>query len=174
MSASRAQALSSALVAGPDQTLLARGAARRAEPSAGARLPQFERVKGRILIVCPRRGERIRLERVLAQEGYEVVFAETAERALQRTSQERFDLLIAEERLPVFSGLELVRALAAQPARPEAILLCDSPTPEAERLARELGAHAYLARPFQILALLSACDSGVRAAQLRSKKRLVH
>lgn len=131
-------------------------------------------MKGRILIVCPQRGERIRLERVLGQESYEVVFAESAERALQRTSQERFDLLIAEEQLPGLGGLDLVRALTAQPARPATILLCDSPTPEAERLARELGAHAYLARPFRILELLSACDSGVRAAQLRSKKRVVH
>jgi CheY-like chemotaxis protein len=131
-------------------------------------------VKGRILIVCPQRAERIRLERVLRQEGYEVVFAESAERALQRTSQELFDLLIAEEQLPGLGGLELVRALAAQPARPVAILLCDSPTAEAERLAAELGAQAYLARPFRILDLLSACQSGVRAAQLRSKRRLVH
>ena len=131
-------------------------------------------MKGRILIVCPQRGERIRLERVLGREGYEVVFAESAERALQHTSQERFDLMIAEEQLPGLGGLDLVRALAAQPARPAAILLCDSPTPEAERLARELGAHGYLARPFRILELLSACDSGVRAAQLRSKKRVVH
>ncbi len=131
-------------------------------------------MKGRILIVCPQRGERIRLERVLGQEGYEVSFAKSAERALQRISRERFDVLIAEEDLPGLAGLELIRALAAQPARPAAILLCDSPTPEAEPLAKELGAHAYLARPFRILELLSACDSGVRAAQLRSKRRLVH
>ena len=53
------------------------------------------------------------LEMVLGEEGYNVNLAGTGELAMEAFKQKRFDLLVADLRLPDIDGMEVIKQLKA-------------------------------------------------------------
>ena len=57
--------------------------------------------------------ELVRLH--LARDGYTVTLAATGEEALKKARRERFDLIVLDLMLPGMDGLEVAKALKAEP-----------------------------------------------------------
>lgn len=90
---------------------------------------------------------------VLVSEGFEVDAAADGRQALDRVAERRPALLVLDLTLPLMSGPDLIAALRRQDGPPPPILVI-SGAGDAPRKARELGAFAYLQKPFDIDMLL--------------------
>ena len=87
---------------------------------------------------------------ILGREGYEVACVVDGESALRRLRSDPPDVLMLDVMLPGMNGFEVlksVRADAALSALPVVILTAKTQAQD-RRLAEELGAQAYIAKPF--------------------------
>lgn len=92
------------------------------------------------------------LEAFLRREGHVVATATTGETALARLEAgEAFDVLVVDKNLPGMNGLELIRR--AREMRPElgAIVITGYPSVASSRESDQVGAGAYLIKPFRSL-----------------------
>lgn len=112
-------------------------------------------MKPRVLIV----DDEALLVRTLSQAfrdaGYEVKAtgnAEDAEELLDR--EERFDVLLLDNRLPGKSGVELLSGRSSRPAR-RLVLMTAYDTDDIQSKSVELGVDLYLRKPFDLGKLLS-------------------
>ena len=90
------------------------------------------------------------VQKVLTREGYEVAVAADGEQALRLAASFRPELIILDIMLPKVHGMDVLKALAAGEADGRAgVIVCSAKTfkPEFEQ-ARELGAFAFLPKPF--------------------------
>ncbi|HSE31777.1 MAG TPA: response regulator [Pyrinomonadaceae bacterium] len=104
--------------------------------------------ENRVLILVVERNPAVqRLERYfLEQAGYDVEFAKDGLIALERTRELKPAILVAEILVPALDGLSLCRALKADPATSQILVLIFSHL-HAEDRAREAGADAFLIKP---------------------------
>jgi response regulator of citrate/malate metabolism len=88
-------------------------------------------------------------------EGFVVVGeAHTGEEAQRLVAEARPDLLLLDMYLPDFSGLDLVRRLAAAgDSVPDFLLVTAARDIDSVRTAMQLGAFYYLVKPFSVVAL---------------------
>mgnify|MGYP000291884089 CR=1 FL=1 len=88
--------------------------------------------------------------RLLARHGCRVAEATGRTAALDVLGRCRFELVIADLRLPDGDGLEVVRAARAAANAPAVIVVTGFPSEETRRQALAAGAAAYLTKPFPI------------------------
>ena len=117
-------------------------------------------VNPRVLVVDDYPGARYRRMRILQDDGgFDVAEAAMGREALHRAAAERFDLVVLDVHLPDISGLEVCRALRAEPRLAGVPILMVSAVAdkdEAERLALEAGATAFIPDHADAAAFLSA------------------
>jgi DNA-binding response OmpR family regulator len=111
-----------------------------------------------LLIVDIDDARRHGLMQTLEGEGYEVVGADSFQRARQLLKETAPDLLITEAHLKEFNGLQLV--ISRRGPIPT-IVLAEVPDPVLETEARQLGAEC-LARPFSLAALLELVEKALQ------------
>lgn len=100
----------------------------------------------------------------LQREGFSVVEARDGDEALEWLGPGVLDgapdrlpaLVISDIRMPHFSGLEILQAVQVLRRKVPVILVTAFGDPETHALARELGAHRVLDKPFEIADLLAA------------------
>ena len=109
-----------------------------------------------ILIVDDEKNMRASLRTVLADEGYEVREAESAEQALQFLAQEEFFMVVTDARLGGMSGYEFLPKARAQWPDLPIIMITAYATPKLAVDAIRAGAIDYLAKPFAPEELLHA------------------
>ena len=115
-----------------------------------------------ILVVDDERSQREILELILAGEGYDVTMASSGEAALKFVQDRRFDLVLTDLKMTGMSGLELLEKLTAFDKSIMVILLTAHGTVDSAFEAKELGAFAYLQKPYDREKLL---DTVGRALQ---------
>jgi DNA-binding response OmpR family regulator len=99
------------------------------------------------------------IERVLADEGYEVTRTACGEYACELLTNPAFSLIITDFRLPTADGLEITRASHRLfPKRP-IIMMSAYGTEETVESALEGGASVFLHKPFALEDLLSNVQS---------------
>lgn len=104
----------------------------------------------RILVVDDETDLDRMLQLHLEAEGYQVVTATSGSEALTALSEDHFDLLIVDIKIPDVSGLDLVRA-ARQIDRNTAIIIMTAyASVETVVEALRLGADDFLIKPFRI------------------------
>jgi two-component system chemotaxis response regulator CheY len=108
----------------------------------------------RILVVDDDESIRAVLDMALADEGYEVIEAENGVQglALARTAQP--DLILLDMRMPVMDGWAFAQAYKQEEGRQVALIVFTAATNAAQRAA-EVGADAYLTKPFKVPDLLT-------------------
>jgi DNA-binding response OmpR family regulator len=94
-------------------------------------------------------------DRLLRRQGYRTITAATLQAALAALDRERPDLIIADLRLSDGDGLDVVRAARARLRPPPVIVVTGFASGESRRQALDVGATAYLAKPFSTSALVS-------------------
>jgi two-component system phosphate regulon response regulator PhoB len=102
----------------------------------------------------------------IASDQYEVLEAKDGEEAWQLAQQHRPVVAVLDVRMPARSGLDVTRAIKADPelARMHVILLTAHGREEDVRAGLEAGADLYLTKPFSPLQLLTAVEEALRRA----------
>ena len=88
------------------------------------------------------------LEMVLTEEGYDVYLAGTGGMALEAFKDKRYDLLVADLRLPDMDGMEVIRKVKAEKPDTEVLVITGYGTAATAVEAMKLGAHDFLPKPF--------------------------
>ena len=123
----------------------------------------------RILLIEDDPGIRDTLQRVLAEEGHDVIVEERGDTGLQRASKDAFNLIITDLRLPGLGGLELVRQLHGIQPRLPIILITAFGTTETAIEATKLGAYDYVLKPFHVPDLLHLVRKAADSNRLMSE-----
>ena len=105
-------------------------------------------------------------ERILREEGFEVVSVTDGETALVRMADVDPDLVIADVFLPVHSGFELCRAVKSKHRHVRVILTAGLLEPFDEEEARRAGCDAILKKPFEASLVMQTIRPLVHDAQL--------
>ena len=86
----------------------------------------------------------------LRAQGYGVIVAKDGMHALELLARERVDLIITDLNMPNLDGFELVKIIRSDHELNElpVIILSSLDSEEEKRLGKQLGANAYLVKPF--------------------------
>jgi DNA-binding NtrC family response regulator len=88
------------------------------------------------------------LEMILSEEGYEVNLAGTGELAMKAFKEKRFDLLVADLRLPDMNGMDVIKQVKEQEPETEVIVITGYGTTAKAVKAMKMGVHDFLPKPF--------------------------
>ena len=85
---------------------------------------------------------------ILSEEGYQVDTCLSARDSLRRLDRERFDMLVADLRMPDMDGIDLIER--AKRKRPElaVVVITGYPSVETAVTTTKLGAAEYVPKPF--------------------------
>jgi len=102
------------------------------------------------------------LEMVLTEEGYAVNLAGTGALALELFKQKRYDLLVADLRLPDIDGMEVIKKIKAEKPETEVIVITGYGTASTAVEAMKLGARDFLPKPFTEEQIKESIDSALK------------
>ena len=88
------------------------------------------------------------LEMVLTEEGYQVNLAGTGELAMKAFQEKKFDLLVADLRLPDINGMEVIKQVKERKPDTEVIVITGYGTTATAVEAMKIGVHDFLPKPF--------------------------
>jgi len=120
-----------------------------------------------ILVVDDESSLRLVLSEVLAEEGYHVTSAGSAEEALKLFEKQRFELVFCDIVMPGMSGIELLQQVKQHYPQTEVIIITSHASLETAITALRTGAYDYLLKPFESLDLIASF-----AARALAKVRL--
>jgi DNA-binding response OmpR family regulator len=120
----------------------------------------------RVLVADDDPVNRELIEEVCRSEGFEVEGVDTGDRALATAQTGNFDLLLLDVTMPGMGGLDVCRALKADArTAPVPVMIVSASTEDAVRdRATELGAAAFIAKPFRIFELSQRMRAALRVA----------
>ncbi len=103
-----------------------------------------------ILIVDDEEGLREGLGKLLEDEGYVVLSAETGEQALEILQQSHIDLVLTDIRMPGMDGIELLKKIRERHGDLGVIILTGYGQIESYIEAMNFGAIEYVSKPFKV------------------------
>jgi two-component system, OmpR family, response regulator len=123
------------------------------------------RGQARILLVDDEQAVQTLLTYPLRKEGYEVVGAMDGQEALNRFSEERFDLVVLDIMLPKLDGIEVCRRLRTRSQVP--IIMLTAKGDEIDKIAGlEMGADDYITKPFSVREFRSRVKAALRRGNM--------
>jgi DNA-binding NtrC family response regulator len=87
------------------------------------------------------------LSAILSDEGYEVEVAPDGQRALERLTDERYGVVLADLKMPKLDGLALLRELQHRQIPTECIIITGQATVDSAVQAMQQGAYDYIEKP---------------------------
>ena len=121
------------------------------------------REQARILLVDDEQAVQTLLTYPLRKEGYEVVGAMDGQEALNRFTEQRFDLVVLDIMLPKLDGIEVCRRLRTRSQVP--IIMLTAKGDEVDKIAGlEMGADDYITKPFSMREFRSRVKAALRRA----------
>jgi DNA-binding NtrC family response regulator len=87
-------------------------------------------------------------KRVLEAEGFEVCVVPSADKALEVMTNNIFDILLIDVKMPERDGMYLIRAVKKQWPEVSIVVMSGYPTPETIAEGLQLGAEKFIAKPF--------------------------
>ncbi len=121
-----------------------------------------------ILVVDDEPVQREMIGGFLKKQGFEVIAADSAERALELFRQDAFDLVLTDQKMAEMSGLELLQAVHTINPETPVILITAFGTIEAAVAALKHGAIDYLTKPLNLDELL------YRIRQVSDRYRIIN
>ncbi len=125
----------------------------------------------KILIVEDDHLMRWSLEACLQRAGHSVHSVDSGSQALVVISEDEFQVVVTDYRIPQPDGFQLLQRIKAQIPRTHVILITGHPTPHMERYARDAGAFGFFDKPFELGALKQAVDRAVVTPERRKGPR---
>ena len=111
---------------------------------------------GKILVVDDEDIVRTSCSRTLSPEGYDVRLAKNGAEGLKMASEERFDLVLTDLKMPDMDGIEVLRIIKEQWPETAVIIVTGYQTVDTAVKAIKLGAYDYIEKPFTPDALVTA------------------
>jgi DNA-binding NtrC family response regulator len=121
--------------------------------------------KGKILVVDDEAIVRTSCSRTLSPEGYEVRLATNGAEGLKMASEERFDLVLTDLKMPDMDGIEVLRIIKEKWPETAVIIVTGYQTVDTAVKAIKLGAYDYIEKPFTPDALISAVTEALTSTQ---------
>ncbi|MBX7113668.1 MAG: response regulator [Myxococcaceae bacterium] len=121
------------------------------------------RLTGSILVIDDDKSARLLLERVLKRVGHKVRLVDNGQQGLDAMAKESFDVLICDRNLPDVDGMEVLQKAHTRHPTMKTVIVTGSPTAQLQSSAEALGIFAYVAKPFALTELVSACEGALRA-----------
>ena len=123
-----------------------------------------------ILVVDDSPTERAFMESLLKKSGYEVLFAEDGEMAIERSEAQQPDLILMDVVMPGLNGFQATRAIThAQATRHIPVIICTTKDQETDRIwGLRQGAKDYLTKPIRESDLLEKIRALTRNASGRA------
>ncbi|CUK10517.1 Adenylate cyclase [Ruegeria denitrificans] len=128
---------------------------------------------GTILVVDDVEANRALLARRLEREGHAVRTADGGYSALQKMSQQAFDLVLLDLMMPDINGYDVLRRLKESEDLRDIPVIMISALDEIEGVARciEVGAEDYLPKPFNPILLQARIRAALEKNQWRARER---
>ena len=124
-----------------------------------------------VLIVDDERNIRDSLGAVLRDEGFDVVFSESAEDAISEISKDEIDAVLLDVWLPGMDGLAALREIKKISPSLPVIMITGHGTVETAVKATKLGAYDFLEKPLSIEKVLLSVDHALEQARLAEENR---
>src|SRR5215208_6289488 len=125
----------------------------------------------RILLVDDEQAVQTLLTYPLRKDGYEVVSAGDGREALDRFSEQRFDLVVLDIMMPRLDGIEVCRRLRARSQVP--IIMLTAKGDEIDKvLGLEMGADDYITKPFSVREFRSRVKAALRRGNMTGQANL--
>ena len=105
------------------------------------------------------------LEMVLREDGFDVNLAGTGELAMEAFREKRFDLLVADLRLPDIDGMDVIRRIKEQKPDTEVIVITGYGTTATAVEAMKLGVADFLPKPFTEDQITAAISNALQAQE---------
>ncbi len=121
----------------------------------------------RILLVDDEVAFTDSLSRLLLVRGYDVKAVSSGGEALQVLGQEPFDAVVLDLKMPGMDGMSTLEEIQQLGLFTQTVILTGHGTEETAQKAREMGAHDFLHKPFDLKDLLASIEGAL------SKKRRV-
>jgi DNA-binding NtrC family response regulator len=121
--------------------------------------------KGKILVVDDEDIVRTSCSRTLVPEGYEVRLAKNGAEGLMMASEERFDLVLTDLKMPDMDGIEVLRIIKEKWPETAVIIVTGYQTVDTAVKAIKLGAYDYIEKPFTPDALITAVTEALTSTQ---------
>ena len=121
--------------------------------------PKFSSVE--VLVVDDEHGVRHLLTEALTADGYTVYLSDGA-KAVELLKAKQYDLIIADIRMPVVDGLELLALARRESPNAKFIVITGYPSEETLKLSLEMGVARYLVKPFELSELRKAVKNVLR------------
>jgi CheY-like chemotaxis protein len=120
-------------------------------------------MKKRILVVDDDVEFTLMLEGILRDHDYEVILAHNGLLAVEKSNQEKVDLILLDIRMPFFSGFWFCDAFKHRPqTRSIPVVIISALTADEDvQKAYQMGACGYLKKPFQTSELLEAVEKAI-------------
>jgi len=110
-------------------------------------------------------------ERILDRAGYAVESATTGREGLRRATEERFDLVMADLKLPDLDGMELVRMLRIERPEVAIVIITGYSSVSSAAEAVRLGVSDYIQKPFTPDQITDAIRRALEAFEARPRLR---
>ncbi len=126
-----------------------------------------------ILIVDDDSELRQSFEKLLSEDGHDVITASTGEEGIETVRTREPDLVIMDVRMPGMSGLDAFKAMREIEPKLPVIIMTAFGTTETAIQATKLGAFDYVLKPFEIPDILSLIEQALDAGRfMRSRVEL--
>lgn len=136
----------------------------------------------KILIIDDERGIRNTLREILADEGYDAEVAENGKQGLQMASQQVYDLIFSDIKMPEMDGMEVLAAIKATEdqtkqgndiasAEAPIVMITGHGDVETAVQALKLGAYDFLLKPLDLNRILITTKNALESKQLRQETK---
>lgn len=89
------------------------------------------------------------LLKILEQEGYQVTLAASCEEAVEKLENNKFELVLADVKMPVVGGFELLKDIKSRWPQTGVIMMTGYGDAHTVKEALMLGADEYITKPFK-------------------------
>lgn len=117
--------------------------------------------KQSVLVIDDEKGLRDLLFRALSRNGFRVHTAEDGEQGLEAARRDSPDAVVSDVMMPGLDGLQVLEILKKERPATQVILATGYPSAAGARRAAELGAFAYLTKPYDLNALLALLNQSL-------------
>jgi len=107
----------------------------------------MKQANAKVLIADDEQSITAGLSAILSDEGYAVEIAPDGQKALDRLSEDRFGVVLADLKMPKLDGLSLLRELQSKQIPTECIIITGQATVDSAVQAMQQGAYDYIEKP---------------------------
>lgn len=128
--------------------------------------------KSTILVVDDQPGIRRLLMEVLTEEGYNVCTAANGYEGMEKAKELNPNLILMDMKMPGMDGIETLRELKHLNQAEKVIMMTAYGELGLVNIAKDLGAYAYVTKPFDIIELCTMIGQVISAKDLENEERI--